>query len=89
VPAVEIGPTLVPPLEVPTDPDQLSEPVPPDAVQEVALFVVQVSVVLCPVRIEVGEAVKLPIVAGPGVTVSDALPLPLVPSLPAQVSVKV
>jgi len=48
-PAVLIVPVLVPVLEVPTCPFQPSDPVPPVAVQEVALLLVQASDAACPV----------------------------------------
>jgi hypothetical protein len=89
VPAVDIGPTLKPALDVPTEPVQLSEPEPPEALQEVAPVEFQLRVVLCPVAIALDAAEKLPIEAGAGLTVSVAVPLPLVPLLPAHVRVKV
>jgi hypothetical protein len=46
VPAVEIGPIVVPLLDAACDPVQPSEPVPPEAVQEVALALVQLIVVV-------------------------------------------
>jgi hypothetical protein len=43
LPAVLIGPTVIPVLEVATDPVQLSAPLPPLAVHDVALLVDQAS----------------------------------------------
>lgn len=42
-------PVLVPVLEVPTDPVQPSDPVPPEAVQEVAVLLVHASDAVWPV----------------------------------------
>jgi hypothetical protein len=59
-----IGPITVELLEVGSAPLQPSEPVPPLAVQLLALLLDQLSATVAPVWIEVGVAVKLPIAAG-------------------------
>ena len=68
-----MGPTLVPGLEVATLPCQPSLPVPPPAVQEAALVLLQLSVVEAPVWIAAGEAVNEPIVGGTGAVVAVRL----------------
>lgn len=66
MPADEKGPTEVPELDVPTDPVHPSEPVPPPAVQLVALVELQVSDAELPVLSVDGVAVKPVAVAGGG-----------------------
>jgi hypothetical protein len=82
-----MGPIVVPVLEVGTLPPQL--PVPPPAVHEVALVLVQLRVVEPPVWIAIGEALKEPIVGGTGalVTVRPAELGALVPPAPLHVRV--
>lgn len=71
MPAVLIGPIVVPVLEVGTVPLQL--PVPPPAVQEVALLLLQLSTVEAPVWMATGEALKAPMVGGTGALVTTTL----------------
>ena len=60
-------------LEVGTEPLQGADPVPPDAVQEVALLVVHESVVDWPVCNALGDAVKVRTAAGGAVAVTRTL----------------
>ncbi len=76
-------------LEAGSSPLQPSEPVPPPAVQTVALVVLHIRVVDCPAWTVLGDADRLPIAAG-GVkapTVTDVDEGPLVPPVPVQVKV--
>ncbi len=89
-PAVLIGPTVIPVLDVATDPLQLSAPLPPLAVHAVALLVDQASEVDWPTTRLVGEALKeVMLAAGGGVLVTLTMTErgPLAPPLPEQLSV--
>lgn len=66
MPAAVIGPTLVPALAVPTEPVQPSLPVPPLAVQEVALAEAQDSCVEPPTCREAGVATRFVTLAAGG-----------------------
>jgi hypothetical protein len=66
-----MGPMVVPTLDVATDPPQL--PVPPPAVQEVALLLLQLSTVEPPVWIALGSALNAPIVGATGALVTVTL----------------
>ena len=84
-----MGPAVTPVLDVGCTPAHPSRSAPPVAVQAVALAEVQLSDVVPPVDIAVGEAVKPLIVAGGvlALTVTDAELGALVPPAPVQVSV--
>lgn len=79
----------VPALDVGTVPVQASEPVPPLAVQEVALVVDQEKLVLLPTNTLSGDAAKVLTAAGlaAGLTTSVVLAGPLAPPGPLQFSV--
>ncbi len=83
---MEIGPIGVPLLEAACDPVQPSVPVPPEAVHEEALAVVQAMVVFCPATMVLGTIVRLRIVAAGAVTVSSAVAVASPPG-PLQISV--
>jgi hypothetical protein len=74
-------------LEVGTVPVQPSEPVPPVAVHDVALVVLQVSELDCPTSIAAGVAVKLTTAAGGAIAVISTLDMlgKLVPPAPVHV----
>jgi hypothetical protein len=84
-----MAPVLVPVLEVPTDPFQPSDPVPPLAVHEVAPLLLQASDATDPVCSVEGVAVKeLTVAAGGGAVTFRATEVgELVPPGPAQVKV--
>jgi hypothetical protein len=87
--AVLIAPVLVPVLDVATTPFQPSDPVPPVAVQDVALELVQESVVDWPTTMLFGAALKevtLGSGAGALVTLTIAELLEPVPPGPVQVN---
>jgi len=85
-----MAPVLVPVLDVPTDPFQPSDPVPPVAVHEVAFAVDQESEVDWPTTMVFGTAVKVLTVAVGGgalVTLTMVELLGPVPPVPVQLSV--
>jgi len=87
---VLIGPTVIPVLAVATDPVQLSAPLPPLAVHDVALLLDQASEVDWPTTRLVGEALKdVMLAAGGGTLLTLTMTElgPLAPPLPEQLSV--
>jgi hypothetical protein len=89
VPAVLIGPTVVPLLDTGFEPFQPSAPVPPLAVQELAALVVQLSCVDWPTVNALGVAANEVMFAAGGalVTVTTAELVGLLPPGPVQVRV--
>jgi hypothetical protein len=85
-----MGPTVIPALDVPTGPIQLSEPLPPLAEHDVALLLDQASDVDCPTTRVDGEAVNdVMLAAGGGalLTLTITETGPLAPPAPVQFSV--
>ena len=89
VPTTVSGPTLVPALAVATGPLQPSDPVPPLAVQELALLLDHARVVDCVVWSEIGAAVNEPMVAGGGVLFTSTVTEPGEPAPPGPEQVSV
>jgi hypothetical protein len=86
---VDSAPVEVPVLEVATVPPQPSLPVPPPAVQLVALLLRHASELALPACSDDGVAVKLEMLAGGGVAVTMTLTDAGAPVPPAPVHVNV
>jgi len=90
LPTVLIGPTVIPVLDTPTAPFQLSAPLPPLAVHVVALVVDQAIEVDCPATRLVGDAfMDVMLAAGDGALLTLTMTElgPLAPPAPLQLSV--